>query len=188
MTTTHFKEKFMEKTLAQFADEHYEWVESVGWTGKRTALENLGRIGSEIGELINECRGEDATSENFNEELADVILASITAVKESQHPDAFEDQEIWIIAKKRYESAYYPESEVREFSTLFGAVSYGFVVLGNAIKERIRRGDSRITVHRIHEIIAYFLAVAHLAGIDINKALTDKMEKNVIKGNRGRKK
>ncbi len=177
-----------EKTLAQFADEHYKWIEFVGWAGNRTQIENLGRIGSEIGELINECRGEDALSENFDEELADVILASITAIKESQYPDAFEDQEIGIIAKRCYESDYYPELEVRAFPTIFGAVSYGFVVIGNAINEHNRRGNQKIAVHRIHEIINYFLAVARKADINVNDAMIEKMAKNQIKGNRGRKK
>ena len=175
-------------TLLQIADQHYKWIESVGWARKRTPIENLGRIGSEIGELINECRGEDALSENFDEELADVILASITAIKESQHPDAFENCELWIVAKRCYESNYFPELEVRAFPTIFGAVSYGFVVIGNAINEDNRRGNQKIAVHRIHEIINYFLAVAHKAGVNINDAMIEKMAKNQIKGNRGRKK
>jgi len=176
-----------EKTLSQFADEHYEWIESVGWAGVRTPLESLGRIGSEIGELVNECRG-DKLGDGFEAELSDVILASITAIKESQRLSTFEDREIWMIAKRCYESRYYPEFEVSEFPTIFGAISYGFVVLGNAINEQNRRGDQGIVVHRIHEIINYFLAVAHKAGININDALTEKMAKNQIKGNRGRKK
>jgi NTP pyrophosphatase (non-canonical NTP hydrolase) len=50
----------------------YDWVERMGWHNK-TVLEALALIASEVGEAVNECRG-DAPTENFGEELADIIL------------------------------------------------------------------------------------------------------------------
>lgn len=50
----------------------FDWVESVGWHNK-TVLEALALIASEVGEAVNECRG-DKPSEHFGEELADIVL------------------------------------------------------------------------------------------------------------------
>jgi NTP pyrophosphatase (non-canonical NTP hydrolase) len=50
----------------------YDWVERMGWHNK-TVLEALALIASEVGEAVNECRG-DAPTEDFGEELADIIL------------------------------------------------------------------------------------------------------------------
>jgi len=44
----------------------------MGWHNK-TVLESLALIASEVGEAINECRGE-APTPNFQTELADIIL------------------------------------------------------------------------------------------------------------------
>lgn len=52
--------------------QHYDWVERMGWHNK-TVLEALALVASEVGEAINECRGE-APTEAFGEELADIIL------------------------------------------------------------------------------------------------------------------
>lgn len=50
------------------------WLESVGWgPGNKTVLEQLALISGEIGEAVNECRG-DRPSDEFPEELADVVL------------------------------------------------------------------------------------------------------------------
>jgi NTP pyrophosphatase (non-canonical NTP hydrolase) len=50
----------------------YDWVERMGWHNK-TVLEALALIASEVGEAVNECRGE-APTEAFGEELADIVL------------------------------------------------------------------------------------------------------------------
>ena len=47
----------------------------MGWHNK-TVLEALALIGSEVGEAVNECRG-DAPTENLGEELADIILRTL---------------------------------------------------------------------------------------------------------------
>lgn len=54
------------------AKRQYEWVESMGWHNK-TVLEALALIASEVGEAVNECRGDEPTCE-FGTELADIIL------------------------------------------------------------------------------------------------------------------
>ena len=54
------------------AEQNYNWVERMGWHNK-TTLEALALVASEVGEAINECRGEQP-SEDFAEELADIVL------------------------------------------------------------------------------------------------------------------
>lgn len=50
----------------------HNWVQSQGWHNK-SILESLALVASEVGEAINECRN-DIPTENFGEELADIIL------------------------------------------------------------------------------------------------------------------
>ena len=58
--------------INEIAVKHHDWVERMGWHNK-TVLEALALIGSEVGEAVNECRGDEPT-ENFATELADIIL------------------------------------------------------------------------------------------------------------------
>lgn len=59
-------------TINELAEKQYDWVERMGWHNK-TVLEALALIASEVGEAVNECRGEAPTPE-FGTELADIIL------------------------------------------------------------------------------------------------------------------
>ena len=59
-------------SINSIAARQYEWVERMGWHNK-TVLEALALIASEVGEAVNECRGDTPTSE-FGVELADIIL------------------------------------------------------------------------------------------------------------------
>ena len=58
--------------INKLAEQNYDWVERMGWHNKST-LEALALVASEVGEAINECRGEQPTAE-FAEELADIVL------------------------------------------------------------------------------------------------------------------
>lgn len=58
--------------LQMLSKLNWEWVERMGWHNK-TTLEALALLSSEVGEAINECRGEHPT-DNFAEELADIFL------------------------------------------------------------------------------------------------------------------
>lgn len=58
--------------INEIAAQQYDWVERMGWHNK-TVLEALALIASEVGEAVNECRGEVPTPE-FGSELADIIL------------------------------------------------------------------------------------------------------------------
>jgi len=58
--------------INEIGDKHRAWVLSVGW-GTERPLESLAMIASEVGEAVNECRGEEPT-EKLGEELADIIL------------------------------------------------------------------------------------------------------------------
>ena len=57
------------------AEDQWKWVEEMGWHNKRP-LEYLALIASEVGEAVNECRGEEPTIE-LGEELADIILRTL---------------------------------------------------------------------------------------------------------------
>ena len=58
--------------INDIAKKQFDWVERMGWHNK-TVLESLALIASEVGEAVNECRGESPTVE-FETELADIIL------------------------------------------------------------------------------------------------------------------
>lgn len=58
--------------INELAAKQYDWVERMGWHNK-TVLEALALIASEVGEAVNECRGDKPSSE-FGTELADIIL------------------------------------------------------------------------------------------------------------------
>lgn len=59
-------------TISELAREHNQWLVEMGWN-KTSALEQLALIASEVGEAVNECRGETPT-EKLGEELADIVL------------------------------------------------------------------------------------------------------------------
>lgn len=61
--------------INEIASKQYLWVEQMGWHNK-TTLEYLALIASEVGEAVNECRGEKP-SEAFGAELADIILRTL---------------------------------------------------------------------------------------------------------------
>jgi len=61
--------------INNIAKKQYEWVEKMGWHNK-TTLESLALIASEVGEAINECRGEEPTKA-LGSELADIILRTV---------------------------------------------------------------------------------------------------------------
>lgn len=58
--------------INEIAAQNFAWVERMGWHNK-TTLEALALVASEVGEAINECRG-DKPTDNFPEELADIVL------------------------------------------------------------------------------------------------------------------
>jgi NTP pyrophosphatase (non-canonical NTP hydrolase) len=58
--------------IKQLCQRQFDWVERMGWHNK-TVLEALALIASEVGEAVNECRGDQPT-ENFKVELADICL------------------------------------------------------------------------------------------------------------------
>jgi NTP pyrophosphatase (non-canonical NTP hydrolase) len=58
--------------INEIARSQHDWVERMGWHNK-TVLEALALIGSEVGEAVNECRG-DTPTEAFGSELADIVL------------------------------------------------------------------------------------------------------------------
>ncbi|WP_339617236.1 hypothetical protein [uncultured Gilvimarinus sp.] len=62
-------------SISVLAVRQFSWVERMGWHNK-TTLEALALIASEVGEAVNECRGE-APTEKLGEELADIILRTI---------------------------------------------------------------------------------------------------------------
>ncbi|MDR6389163.1 MazG nucleotide pyrophosphohydrolase domain-containing protein [Paraburkholderia phenoliruptrix] len=66
-------------TINELCDRQYDWVERMGWHNK-TVLEALALIASEVGEAVNECRGEEPT-DAFGEELADILLRTFDLAK-----------------------------------------------------------------------------------------------------------
>lgn len=60
------------ENIDDIAKRHNQWVDAQGWHNT-TTLERLALVASEIGEAVNECRGEHPT-EKYPDELADIIL------------------------------------------------------------------------------------------------------------------
>lgn len=61
--------------INEIAAKQFNWVERMGWHNK-TPLEALALIASEVGEAVNECRGEKPTYE-LGAELADIVLRTL---------------------------------------------------------------------------------------------------------------
>ena len=65
----------MNRTINNIAVKQHKWVESKNWHNK-LPLEYLALIASEVGEAINECRGEVPTNK-LGFELADIVLRTL---------------------------------------------------------------------------------------------------------------
>ena len=61
--------------INKLAKKQHDWVERMGWHNK-TVLEMLALVTSEVGEAVNECRG-DKPTRKFGIELADIILRTV---------------------------------------------------------------------------------------------------------------
>jgi NTP pyrophosphatase (non-canonical NTP hydrolase) len=61
--------------INEIADRQHEWLCRVGWMNA-TPLEDLALIASEVGEAVNECRGEKPT-QKLGTELADIVLRTL---------------------------------------------------------------------------------------------------------------
>lgn len=61
--------------ISAIAERQFSWVEDMGWHNK-TVLEALALIASEVGEAVNECRGDTPTAD-FGSELVDIILRTL---------------------------------------------------------------------------------------------------------------
>lgn len=70
----------MKKSIKQVAELHNEWLVEMGFN-KSTPLEKLALICSEIGEAVNECRGEKPT-DKLGSELADIVLRTFGAAEQ----------------------------------------------------------------------------------------------------------
>jgi NTP pyrophosphatase (non-canonical NTP hydrolase) len=68
-------------SISTIAKVHNEWLNDMGWN-KTTPLEQLALIASEIGEAVNECRGEKPT-DKLGSELADIILRTMGLAEQS---------------------------------------------------------------------------------------------------------
>lgn len=62
-------------SMRQLAHLQRRWVRSMPWRDK-SPLETLALIASEVGEAVNECRGE-APTEKLAAELADIVLRTM---------------------------------------------------------------------------------------------------------------
>ena len=65
----------MRNTITELAQKHNKWLVEMGWN-KTNPLEQLALIASEVGEAVNECRGEKPT-DKLGSELADIILRTM---------------------------------------------------------------------------------------------------------------
>lgn len=197
---------YPETTLAKIAEDHYLWIRSVKWDGKRSPLEGLALIGSEIGEAANECRNEHP-SDNFSIEISDIVLRILGFMIESGHSmrsgvliqenntayarvdilgDYISDVVAWCY-ENHHDFVRYDRDAKDDMSPL-ALMAMIYVPLGKLIGAVENTVPPHDHIFRIKELLKTVLAVAGICGIDLTAALQGKIETNKKRGTKGRSK
>lgn len=159
----------------EIAESHYDWVESLGWHNK-TILEGLALIASELGEVSFEILTAHLNDEShLAEELADVCLRVV---------DVLYDHGIDIDAKmKEVRSGVQWNSVSLEGDILEIMADFGKVVNSARYAGFDAHGDFS---KYLATILCRVCDIAERNLLNLNKAIRDKMTKNLERGNRGR--
>lgn len=179
-------------SIYEVATEHRKWIESVGWAGKRTPLEALTLIASEVGEAANECRGDKPTAQ-LGEELADIILRVLdVTIDLEMHMISYSSpinetaqrfgEELWaaLLAEAPAGAEYEP--------TNIEMIGLAIIPIGFAMEELRKNGTTIELKVWVITILKHSLAVPSIFGFDVAGCLRGKMAKNKLRGTRGRKK
>lgn len=160
--------------LDEIAVRQHAWVGDMGWHNK-TPLESLALIASEIGEAVDECRGDTPTAA-FGEELADIVLRSL---------DLAEDEGFRLdAAAARFRAV--PMDPASRVSEPVVALAYLMPILGAAMNACRGEETTPVLGEKLAELVARVEELADIHGIDLRERIAKKMAINATRGARGR--
>lgn len=156
----------------ELAKRHHDWVESVGWHNKSN-VEYLGLICSEIGELVEaKISGEDALAA---EELADVMLRVFDFclihgldVKEIMRCHSV----VGSLDPRHFEWNDYTNNML--------------ISAAHAMNFFRKESDSHKAEPWLARLLHMSIALADECGVDVAAECRKKMDKNDLRGTRGR--
>lgn len=155
----------------KLADAHYDWVERMGWHNK-TILESIALIQSEVGEAIDEFIGKQDPTEHFGEELADICLRMFDVGKTYN-----------IDTEKSIKEAKIGWRSV-SIEGDFCEVILDLAKWTNTVRKEVF-DDSFYTMYG--EILARVVDIAERNYVNLTEEIIKKLEKNEIRGTRGRR-
>jgi len=156
-------------TYNEFSTRHHAWVGAMGWH-KRSNLEAMAMIYSEVGESVDEMTAQGLTP-HFSGELADIVLRTVDMAIENQINIDFERQH------------YSPDRPAyRTVSAcLLGITS----VLAKGVNAARANNIDGIT----DSLIGTLLLCEEIAAgqcIDLQSVIEQKIDVNLARGSRGR--
>lgn len=153
-------------------ERQYDWVDRMGWHNK-TVLEALALVASEVGEAVDECRGETPTHE-LGTELADIILRVADLAKWQKVALAT------FVAEDRQTIGCHNKTVLEVLALIVSEI-------GAAVNEcRGVEPTAKFGI-KLANIIAIVTELADALGIDLATAIEAKMEVNERRGTRGRR-
>ena len=177
------------QTLNKIAEEQADWITEMGWA-RNLPMEDIGLIGSEVGEAINECRG-DTLGTGLAEELADIVLRTLGLAHRSGIDIDHSLRNEVGVGEQCAVQAYADFLSGRDLYAVrtespLQALSPILIPVGSAV-HRLEIGLSvdEIAPH-LAEIIIRTLVAANALGVDLDRAIAAKMQKNFANGSRSR--
>lgn len=155
------------KNISSIAEKHYTWICKKKWNNS-SLLEYLTLVISEIGEASNEVRG-IKLSDNFKFELSDIILR-ILAISEHYSLGINET----LFSTPEYINLHY--STLEQLGDLIPSVSQCISLYINL--EPNENIDKLKLKKELSDVILKVCLIAENLHIDIENAITLKMEKN----------
>lgn len=161
--------KLNDLNLNAIGARHTVWVEAMGWHNK-TVLESLALIASEIGEAAGECLG-GFDRDKFSEELADILLR-ITDLAMTEGVDL--DAEV---AKVQLNWKAHTLGEA------LAEILVDYAHWSNAARKKILEQDFAQGMARVTARVIELATACH---IELHHEIQRKLEKNALRGTRGR--
>ena len=157
----------------KYAKQHFEWVDEMGWHGT-PIMALIALIGSEIGEAAYEALNPIQDSNNMGEELADICLRIM---------DLFYSHNVDIDKKVDGVSptiTWISQSLEGDFLELMS--DFRHVV--NSARHETLEDDF---YNYLGGILCRVIDITYRNNIDLEETLKTKIEKNKVRGNKGRK-
>lgn len=157
----------------KYAKLHYDWVDEMGWHGT-PIMALIALIGSEIGEAAYEALNPIQDSNNMGEELADICLRIM---------DLFYSHNVDIDKKVDEVSptiTWISQSLEGDFLELMS--DFRHVV--NSARHETLEDDF---YNYLGGILCRVIDITYRNNIDLEETLKTKIEKNKVRGNKGRK-